>query len=135
MLNDIVDATYLPGGLSDHGPLAVTVRTHASRSGSMWTLRAHWVSHNEISEETTQVLRVFLGPTQGYSLLLWFGMPSRHSQGVIIFQQLRWLKHIKKIIQYYWKRRLRCHPTAMGLTYLSLILKCCKPPSGTSIYI
>lgn len=51
MLADVLDAAYLPSGLSDHSPLAVTLRTSSSCSSSMWHLGTQWIFQPNIAEQ------------------------------------------------------------------------------------
>lgn len=50
MLTDVLDASYLPSGFSDHCPLLLTIRSPSSRSSSLWRLGTHWISHADLAD-------------------------------------------------------------------------------------
>lgn len=59
LLADVLEASYLPSGLSDHSPLVVALRSPACRSAALWRLGAHWVSHPELTEKIPPLLVEF----------------------------------------------------------------------------
>lgn len=49
LLADVLEASYLPSGLSDHSPLAVVLRSPAYSNAALWRLGAQWVSHPDLT--------------------------------------------------------------------------------------
>lgn len=67
MLADIMSADNLPSGLSDHSPLAITLRSHSVCSGSMSQLGANWITHPDISDQTLPTLKEYWDVNAGFS--------------------------------------------------------------------
>ena len=67
LLSDVLDASYLSSGLSDHSPLWITLRTTSSRSSSMWRLGAQWISQPDIAEQAPSALRAYWDSNAGSS--------------------------------------------------------------------
>lgn len=63
LLADVLEATYLPSGLSDHSPLAVVFRSPTSRSAGLWRLG----SPIQISEKIPLLLTEFWEQNTGSS--------------------------------------------------------------------
>lgn len=59
MRADVLEASYLPSGLSDHSPLAMKLRSPASRSAALWRLGVHWVTHPELTDSLPPLLAEF----------------------------------------------------------------------------
>lgn len=66
LLADVVEATYLPSGLSDHSPLVVEFCSPAYRDAALWRLGAHWISHPEVTDIIPPRLAEFWDHNKGF---------------------------------------------------------------------
>lgn len=50
MLTDILVASYLPSGLSDHSSLLLSIHSLSSHTATPWHLGTHWLSHADLTD-------------------------------------------------------------------------------------
>lgn len=51
LMSDILEAVYLPSGLSDHNPLKLTICSRGLRTSALRRLGHHWIAHPEIVDK------------------------------------------------------------------------------------
>ena len=67
MLIDIIDAVYLPSGLSDHAPLLVSIRNPTPRNAALWRLSPQWVGYPEMAEKMVTIINEYWESNEGSS--------------------------------------------------------------------
>lgn len=67
MMSDVIDAMYLPSGISDHCPLLLNIHSPSSCTSALWHLGTYWLYHAELAKIIPPCLAEYWDLNEGSS--------------------------------------------------------------------